>query len=224
MSRALSLGAVLIVTAALAACIDASRINRSCQWTDGSAAKLDLRRATDREHLRQDAQVAWEIAQRYADVRYRTRGDLARPLLETCRAAMYDSIASRHAVTLADIKTATFARDWWIDIMLVFLPMIAITAAATELTAREIRRSVNRVKTRTIVLATFVVLVAMVATGFTQMWAMMLETWRLRNEHLAGRVFVVPSVAHRGIVLASLCLVAAVVVIRRSSRSAEIAH
>jgi hypothetical protein len=222
--RALAIAGSVMLTAALTGCIDASRINRRCQWTDGSAAKLDLTRASDREHLRQDAQVAWEIAQRYADVRYRTRPTLARPLLDACRAAMYDSIVSRHGVTVADIETATVARIWWIDVALVFLPMIAITAIAMDATTREIRRSVEQPSARTVVTATSVGLVALIATGVMQMWAMMLETWRLRNEHIAGRAFVVPSVAHRGIAFASLFAVAVVVALLRSSRFATSAR
>ena len=168
--------------------------------------------------------MAWEVGQRYADVRYRRQPTLARPLLDVCRAALYDSIMSRHGVTVADIETATFARNWWVDVTLVFLPMIVITAVAMDVTTREIRRSVNQPDARTILTLIVTPLVALIATGVTQMWAMMLETWRLRNEHIAGRAFVVPSVAHRAIAFASLCVVAAAVAVVRSSRLARTAR
>ncbi len=221
--RTLAFALVAIAAVNLTACIDASRVNRSCHWVGDSTAKLDLTRASDRAHLREDAQLAWENAQRYADIRYRTQPALARPLLDACRAALYDSIVSRHGVTRADVETATFARAWWTDITLVFLPMLALTAVVMSVVVREVRRSSRTDKARLIVLAMSVGLVALIATGVTQMWAMTVETWRLRNEHIAGRAFVVPSVAHPAIAFASLCVVAALVAMTRSSRSATTA-
>jgi hypothetical protein len=206
--RALILGVIVIVGSSLASCIDASRVSTTCRFIDGVAGTLNLARVSDREHLRQDAQVAWEVGQRYADVRYRSQPNLARPILNACRGAMYDSIASR-------------ARLWWVDICFVFLPMLVVTAIAMDVTTREIERSVANAKARVAVLAMFVGLVALIATGVMQMWAMTLETLRLRNGHIAGRVFTLPSVAHPGIAFASLCIATLIVAAWRSSRVAS---
>src|SRR5438094_400833 len=113
--RALVVGAALSCAALTAACIDASRVNTDCRWTDEGMGTLNLARAADREHLRQDVQVAWEVGLRFADLRYRHNPRLARPLLESCRGAMYDSIIARHGVTRADIARATYARVWRVD-------------------------------------------------------------------------------------------------------------
>jgi len=216
--RRLVVGALVAGAASLAACIDASRVNASCRWTEGSVGKLDLSRPPDREHLRQDAQVAWEVGQRYADVRYRTNPRLARPLLDSCRAAMYDSIVARHGVTLSDVEGATHARAWSVDIAFVFLPMLVATVIAMDAIARRIRRSPRSKNERRIELAALVGFVALIAAALTQMWAMILESWRLRNEHIAGRAFVVPSVAHPAFTFAALCVVAAIVAMWRSAR------
>ena len=220
MRRVLALSIIVVCTVFLGACIDASRVNATCRWTDSSSAKLDLTQTGDREHLRQDVQIAWEVAQRYADVRYRTNPRMSGPLLDACRDAMDDSIASRHGVTLGAIARARYARTWSVDIALVFLPTILLTVVAMRLAARETQRSVKTEKTKMIVLPGAAILVALIAASIMQMWAMMLETFRLRNEHIAGRAFVLPSVAHRGIAFASLCVVAvivAVVTMRQSS-------
>jgi hypothetical protein len=212
-------GVVIAAVASLSACIDASRVNSTCRWIDTRTGRLDLSRAGDREHLRQDTQVAWEIGQRYADVRYRTNPMLARPLLDACRRTMDDSIIARHAVTLGDIDHATAARAWWADIMLIFLPMLVATAVMTDAATREITRSLEKGNVRIVALLVLASLVALVGTGMTQMWAMTVETWRLRDGHIAGRAFVLPSVSHPGITFATLWLVTALVTARRASRA-----
>lgn len=213
-------GIIVIAGSSLTSCIDASRVNTTCRFTDGASKTLDLARAPDREHLRQDAQVAWEVGQRYADVRYRTQPNLARPVLDSCRSTMYDSIVARHDVVRADIEHASRARLWWADVSFVFLPMLIVAAIVMDLTTREIQRSVARTNARMAVLAICVALVALITTGVMQMWAMTLETLRLRNEHIAGRVFTLPSVAHSGIAFACLCIVALIAAMWRSSRVA----
>lgn len=214
--RALA-GGALLSALLLAACIDPTRVNTTCRWTDAVSGRLDLRRAQDREHLRQDAQVAWEVAQRYADVRYRTRGDLARPLLDSCRALLSDSIVARHGVAATDIQRATRARAWWIDVAAIFLPMMLLTAIGADAATRELRRSIERERVRAILLPILVGVVSLIATGTTQMWAMTVETWRLRDGHLAGRVFVLPSIVHPIIAFASLCIVASIIARRRTA-------
>ena len=219
MLRALRAGTVVAGIVSLTGCIDASRVNSTCRWTDSRVGTLDLSRPADREHLRQDAQVAWEVGQRYADVRYRSNPRLARPLLDACRGAMDDSIIARHGVTRNDIEAATSARSWWVDITLVFLPMLLVTAVATDAVTRQVTPSLTTEHARIIALLALAALVALVAAGVTQMWAMILETWRLRNGHIAGRAFVVPSVAHAGVTFAALWLVALLVAVRRTKRA-----
>src|SRR5262245_7978903 len=116
-------GIVLSAVSLLAAaCMDASRVNLTCRWSDSEPRTLDLSRASDREHLRVDTKLAGELALRMADVRYRNSPTGARPIVTQCRNALYDSIIARHGVTRADIDRATMARVWWVDIIAVFLP------------------------------------------------------------------------------------------------------
>lgn len=217
--RRVAIGALLVGTVMWAGCIDSSRVNRECRWTDVSNASLNLDRAADREHLRQDAQVAWEVGQRFADVRYRTQPEPARPLLEACRAAMWDSIIVRHHVLRDDVARAARARLWWADTITVFLPMTLLTAIVTLLITRETDRLAMHGRMRNVVSAGVVGIVALIMTGLIQIWAMSVESWRLRNEHIAGRGFVVPSVAHPVIAFIVVCAIVAAVVRTRGSRS-----
>lgn len=224
MRRAAIAGALCLSAALLVGCIDAGRVNGECRWTDASSGPLNLDRAADREHLRQDAQVAWEIGQRYADRRYRHEPLLARPLLDACRGAMFDSIAARHAVTRADVDLATRARRWPVDIATVFLPMLAAAILVALLAAREGERLMGKGSASAVAQSVLVCLVALVMAGLMQIWAMGMETWRLQNEHIAGRVFVIPSVAHPAITVAAMVIVVAAAVGLRASRRRPLAH
>lgn len=208
--------AVACAAANATGCIDSSRVNRTCRWIDASSATLNLERAADREHLRQDVQMAWEVGQRYADVRYRSQPLLARPLLDSCRSAMFDSIVARHGVARADIARATMARRWPVDIAAVFLPMLVVTVVVTGLMDREIPRLVSTARQRVLARTVVAGVAALIMTGLMQIWAMSVESWRLRDEHIAGRAFVVPSVAHPGIALAAMVTITAAVLFYRS--------
>jgi hypothetical protein len=217
--------AALCVTASLSiGCIDAGRVNRECHWTDTSSGPLNLDRAADREHLRQDAQVAWEVGQRYADVRYRTRPQSARPLLDACRSAMVDSIVARHAVTPADVERATHARRWPVDIITVFLPMLVVAILVALFATREVERLTRHDSASAIAQVVLIAVVALITTGLMQIWAMSVETWRLRNEHLAGRFLVIPSVAHPAIAVTAMIVVVAATLAIRTSRRRAPAH
>ena len=173
-------------------------MNSRCQWIDSSPRALDLRRPRDREHLRTDVQLAWDLGVRFGDVRFRTTPTLARPLVEQCRGMLYDSIMARHRVTRSDIARATWARVWWVDIALVFLPMTALTLFSMNQLMRRMQATIGNVHRgkSMITAAFFVVLVGLVAAGATQYWAISVESFRLRNEHVGGRAALLPSVAH----------------------------
>jgi hypothetical protein len=196
--RALMSAILLGLSIAASGCMDAARVNTTCRWSDSEPRTLDLSRASDRDHLRVDAQVAWELGLRFADVRYRNVPTRARPLLEQCRGALYDSIIRRHGVSRADIETATRARVWWADVVLVFLPLALLTLLVMDHVTRRICRAFDAddraiATTSTVLL---VPVVALVALGVTQIWAIGVESVLLRNGHVSGRASLVPVVAH----------------------------
>jgi len=224
--RVLGVMALAIALLGASACIDAARVNGTCTWSDSVARTLDLARQPDRDHLRQDAQIAWELSVRYGDARYRGRPALARPLRRRCRQALEDTIRARHAVTAADVDTAARSRVWWIDIVLVFVPMAVLAIVATDRITRRLRGAFDaeRRVMRGISTSLLVAAVALVAAGVTQYWAMSIETFRLRDGHISDRVTVLPSAAHAGLTFAAAflaCLITAMLRVRgaRSFRS-----
>jgi hypothetical protein len=54
-------------------CVDRHRGNRSCEWTGDTAFRIDLGNPAHREHLVVDAQLAEELAIRYAHTEHARR-------------------------------------------------------------------------------------------------------------------------------------------------------
>src|ERR1043166_497298 len=124
---------------------------------------------------------------------------------------MTDSIVARHGVTLTDIDRATYARVWWVDVAVVFVPMLVVIALGMDAVARIVALPP----------VASVGLVALVGAGATQLWAIILESLRLRNGHVSGRVVAVPSIAHAGITLATACVICTAVVAWRMAHARD---
>jgi outer membrane murein-binding lipoprotein Lpp len=182
----------------VAGCIDSTRVNATCTWSDSVARPLDLSRSEDRDHLRVDAQAANELMVRYGDVRYRNRPDMARPFRESCMSKLVDTLLASHAVTRRQIHDAERARIWWVDIVLVFAPIGLVTAIAMDLVTRRVCGSFESddrlIATASIVLLTPVV--AVLGLGVANFWAFSVEGWRLGNGHVSNRGSLIPIVVH----------------------------
>lgn len=199
--------AVFALLLVLGGCIDSTRVNDTCTWSDPISRRLDLTRQPDREHLRADAEIANELMVRYGDAHGPHRPDLQRPYRERCMSATMDNITARHGVTRAQFAVAERARIWWADLLLVFLPMAVLGGAAADYVARRVCLSFDP-EDRAIATISVIVLSLMVAgvtLGVTNFWAFSVEAWRLRNGHVSNRAFLIPIVTH-----AWACVIAAV--------------
>jgi len=208
----------------LVGCIDSSRVNDTCTWTDTAARRLDLGRGSDREHLRQDAEVANELMVRFGDAHIRHNPQIQRPFRDQCIGATLDSIVARHGVTRADFHAAERARIWWADFLIVFLPMGILAIVVMDFITRRVCRSFEP-DDRTIALVSLVVLtpvVALLLLGVANFWSFAAEGYRLRDGHVSNRAFLIPVVTHGwiayGTVLA-LCAAAAATRFRRTPLS-----
>ena len=90
-------------------------------------------------------------------------------------------------------------------------PMLVVVAVLTHLAVGCLRG------TPPLVRRALPVIMALLLTGLTNYWAMIIETLRLRNEHLADRVTVLPTASHGLIAFAGL-FVACIIVARASAR------
>jgi hypothetical protein len=119
MTRQTALRPVLLI-AMLAGCIDRHRVNPGCEWTGDVTFPIDTRNATHLKHLVADAQLAEELATRYADMEHERRfgygghGGLVDGgrLRADCLARLVSVIQANHAVTSAQVHAARTHRDW----------------------------------------------------------------------------------------------------------------
>jgi hypothetical protein len=179
-------------------CMDATRVNNTCHWSDAIARPLNLRARVDREHLRVDAEVANELMVRFGDVRYRNRPDMAEPLRRQCMSALLDSIVARHGVGRAAIARAEFDRVWWADAAFVFMPIALLGMIATDAATRRIcahfEPDDKAIATWAVIASPFII--ALLTVGVANFWSFAVEGWRLRNGHVSNRASFLPIVAH----------------------------
>ena len=217
-------GAASLAALLLTACIDQSRVNDRCAWTDGVAGPLDLTSPGGREHLRADAEIANELMVRYGDVYGPHRPDLARPYREQCMRALIETLVATHGVTPAQIAWAERDRVWWADLLFVYLPMAVLAVAATDYATRRICGSFD--SEGSVIAGILVGVVALSASGLslgvTHFWAFVVEGWRLHNGHVSNRGSLIPIVTHAwtcvGIAIL-LCIPTAILRFRRTPLS-----
>lgn len=210
-----------IAMLAAAACMDETRVNSICRWSDEPARHLDLTTRADREHLRVDAAVANELMVRYGDAHGPHRPDIARPYRDACMNTLVDSLVARHGITKADITAAEHDRTWWVDILAVFLPMAILTVAVTDRITRRVCRTFepDDRAIATVSISLLVPIIALLALGVTQFWAFGVEGWLLRDGHVSNRASFIPAVAHQWLAYAGAFSVCAGVAAARFSRT-----
>ena len=209
----------------LAGCIDRTRVNDSCTWSDPVSGALDLGTRAGREHLRADAEIANDLMVRFGDAHVHHRPDLQRPFRDQCIRAMTDSVVARHGITRAQFVAAERDRVWWADILFVLLPMAALAATGTAFITRRVCRSFDP-EDRVVAGAAVGVLALLVtglALGVANFWSFAVEGWRLNNGHVSNRAFLIPIVTHPWVctaIAAAVCISTAVVTLRRTPLSA----
>jgi hypothetical protein len=119
--------------------VDRHRGNRTCEWTGDTAFRIDMGNPAHQKHLVADAQLAEELAIRFADTEYARRFGGARGhggLLEgggvrnDCMNRLVAAIEDNHAVTVQQVEFARAGRNPIFDsaVLLLFLPMYVVFA------------------------------------------------------------------------------------------------
>jgi hypothetical protein len=179
------------------ACVDPARLNTRCEWKEPDVRPLDLSRGADRSHLREDARVVGEIEVRFADARRRTPAEME-PLVDECRAKLVPVVTAGHRVTAGDLERARLARNWAVDILLVFVPVTLLTVLAVTVVVRRVCGLFDAESgtIAAVVVGVLVPVIAAVATGVAQIWGFSVDGLLLRNGHLSFRGFYNPATVH----------------------------
>jgi hypothetical protein len=220
----------LLVTAAIAGCLPRDRLNATCRWIVDAATLAPPGNHSRRSHLIEDIGVAQELGIRYADsVAGRSLDTPERQRAQDkCTEASMQEIVHRHGVSRRELDALVGAREWGIDLLIVFLPMsVLFTLVSWRVVARIIAShdSEDRWFVRASLLGLAPVMAAL-GLGATQRWEWFLEGFRVRNEHLSSRVAYLPANQHGWStwwIAMGVFAVVCVIVTRHMSRSTAVA-
>jgi hypothetical protein len=186
---------VLIPTA----CMPQDRINRSCQWNDPVVIGPPGSRER-RAHLEEDVRVAHDLGIRYGDsVAGRIWNDANRHARESCTNASLQQIMRQHDVSRREIVAVTGARDVWLDLLLVFAPMLLVFIAGSRIFVRHIAGDYERADWLMVVVIVGLLtpIVAFMGVGVAQIWSVVVEEYRLRSDHISYRAAYLPLYVHK---------------------------
>jgi hypothetical protein len=205
MRRGLALWLLLLAVASVGAvvtytrcpgCIPRDRVNKSCEWTDDARFPLDPRNPAHREHLVEDAQLAEELAIRYADTEFgRRSGGIEHHggLLDNgrvrrdCLSRMFHAIEDNHGVTSDQIRVARGERNRTFDLAVVLLFLPVYSLGATIACRRLFRRfSSNERFVGFIATALSSIAAAFLGLQALRLWGGLWEAVRVGNGHMTS--------------------------------------
>jgi hypothetical protein len=186
MRRAIS--TPILVLLAAATCMPQARINRSCEWRNDSVEIGPPGSAARRNHLKEDVRVAQDLGIRYGDsTKGRIWSEEHLRARASCTNASLEQIKRQHGASQSEIVAVTGARELWLDLLLVVVPMLILYLMASRLFVRHVVGGFDS-DDRVIVLLILGALVPMMAfagVGIARVWAVSVEQLRLRSDHIS---------------------------------------
>lgn len=190
-----SLAVWLLLLGAMPGCIDRGRVNAHCEWTGDSIFPIDTGNPAHQQHLVADAQLAEELAIRYADAEhkrlfgYEGHGGLIDHgrVRNECMARLVTTITNNHAVTSQQVDAARGERDRLFDLgaALSFVPLYLFGAAVA---CRRLYRRFSSHERYAGLVATGVTSTVVSALGLQcgQLWLSVWEIVRVGNGHMSS--------------------------------------
>ena len=174
-------------------CLDRARQNETCAWTGDSAFPIDPSNPAHQQHLVHDAQLAEDLAGRYADAEHERlygwhgHGGLIdhRRVVYECYGRLVAAIEKNHPVSPQQINAARPHRSLAFDlgVWLSFWPLYLVAAMATVgWSGRHFAGSDRPIRWGVTALASLAVSFLGVQLG--AMWTMAGEIVRLHNDHI----------------------------------------
>lgn len=202
--RARSLPLLVVLLGASACGIPPDRTNTDCRWTHDPSIALDPRHAPDERHLFADAQIAEELAIRYADVHrgLRSPNFIGRAeyaaARDRCMASLIETIGRNHDVDPEHVRTLVRRRPVAFDIAMVILPMTLLFAVAADFVIRRIKRRFTPEETIARIVSLVLVSLVLDLLGYQigTLWSLFSEGLRLQTNHLSYRAFYLPWMRH----------------------------
>ena len=155
-----------------------------------------------RTHLIEDVRIAQDLGIRLGDsIAGRIWNEANRSARQSCTDSSFAAIARMHGVSRQEITSLIGTRDHWLDILLVFMPMIVLLAAGNRMVARRLIASYDVEDRRVagIILLVLAPVLAGIGLVLAQIWAVVVESLRLGSEHISYRAAEIPLYRHRWI-------------------------
>jgi hypothetical protein len=191
---------VLVVLASTAACVRREGRNDNCEWPNEKIAPLDIDNPAHRRHVTVDAQFAEELGIRHGDsFRGQETIEERGRRVEACTDRLLAWIVVLHSVSPDDVQRARAARDWRVDAITVFSPMLIVFCTAAIAVMDRIRRRFSPGE-RTPMLVTIAaasVVLSLAALLAGELWSWLVEIVRVGDSHLSYRAFRIPWTRHR---------------------------
>jgi hypothetical protein len=175
-------------------CIPRDRVNASCQWTDDTFP-LDARTPSHQDHLVEDAQLAEELAIRYADAEFGRRfgvehhGGLIDDgrFRNECLSRLFRAIENDHDVTAEQVRVARGERNGMFDlaVVLLFLPIYSL--GATVACRRLFDRFSSSERSVAVIAAGLASIpAALLGLQILRLWGAVWEVVRVGNGHMSS--------------------------------------
>lgn len=174
--------------------IDPSRVNSTCAWSGDTSVPVRWQNAAGREHLVRDAQLAEDLAIRYADTEHKRRfgyqghGGLINhgQLVNECMASLAAAIERNHGVTAEEVQRARGQRSVAFDTAVAVVFSLAY-CFGVSIVARRLRiRFANDARAiRAAAIALVSVPTAALGVVLGQIWSMVWESFRVGNDHMS---------------------------------------
>jgi hypothetical protein len=206
----------MVACLGLVACLPSDRINAACRWTDDATLLPPPGDRARRAHLIEDVRVAQDLGVRYGDaIAGRIDTPANREGQARCTALSIAEIMRRHGVSRAEIAAVTGARELWVDLVAVFLPVFAPLLLVANRSGRRLAVShgAGERGPALVVLAIWIPMAGAIALGLCQTWGMMVEESRSRSDHVSFRAFQLPASRHPWIVFSVAATLFAVVAV-----------
>lgn len=176
-------------------CLDRARQNDTCEWTGDTAFPIDPSNPAHQQHLVQDAQLAEDLAGRYADAEHeRLYGwhghgglmDHGR-VVRQCFARLVAVVESDHGLTVGQVhaaaahRTPRFDAGVWLSFILLYGLGVAVACQWLDRAFAETAWSGWLAMTGLASVA-----VSFLGVQLGAMWTMVGEIVRLHNDHFGG--------------------------------------
>lgn len=195
----------LIVSLVFTGCVRREGRNSDCIWPEINARALDLGRGGDARHLREDVELAEDLAVRYMDAQRQSQSTQLRPerppseVLNTCRNSLLKQISTSHNVSPKEVVQFFGRRSLAIDVTVIF-PFFLLYALLAMLLAGWLLRRYPPEESMTAALAMSLLCSLAFGVGgllLGEQWSITAENIRVGTGHLSYRVDRLPWVQHR---------------------------